>query len=796
MAEEQEVNLNSTSGEEGEATQTQAPQGFIQSLINAMKKDKMILIALILGALSLVMFILVFVVFFLTYFGEKPAEDLESLELHKPPVVIEPAPPVYQLSKKGGVDDTELGDMIKKANLFYEQGDKAEALNLFEHISIFSQSLASYNLGVIKLKEEQYDKAIASFDNAINAGEDVAVSALNAAYAAHKLNRLDLMDYYLGISYSHLHQISHQPLYSYLYSLIDVYRGFYFEGFSSLLNPNSQSYDEQNNKLASRLFVMFDDDFNALQSLKKSYDKRDNLAIALLHSRLGEYRQARQYLYAYLGSYPDDFNALMALQLVEIKLGNFKESASVITRVAQKNESALNTYPIRIKLKESLFDINVAQENFWNRRFEHENILSYKILYYYAPMRIFDAKGALENIQDSSLSAKVRNVQIAKSALSEGGSLSKVNQQIIFALREFGGNNLRKAKEIMREALAMYPNHSILHYNIALIYAQMGDYDNAYQHFLRAYHLDSNDVLSGLFAVIAGRLTYRNTDRIVNSISADFEDIAFESPVHKEFLLCLLRYLNNVPIESFDFIEQSKQQNPMFYALQSIYALMQDNQELAKKSFGKLKEIFPNDAVSNIMVELTRFYKQDLKEVALELNEMYKKNAIDMNSVYFGPNLARELYIYTAFVTGALQTIEPEIEAKFLSQESDASGILQVLGLLNIYTHEYEKALVYYNTLIDEYKEDDSATKFLGAVAALGAGRHENAIALLQIAKIESDSNLESRFALGLLYQEAKNFKAASDHYNKISAHNFVSEYFDFEIDSSEMLNAYQQQSN
>lgn len=797
MAETQEVDLNSKGGEEATQEQnTQASQGFIQSLINAMKKDKMILIALILGALSLVMFIVVFVVFFLTYFGEKPTEDIESLELQKPPVVIEPTPPVYQLSKKGGVDDTELGDMIKKANLFYEQGDKTEALNLFEHISIFSQSLASYNLGVIKLKEGQYDKAIASFDNAINAGEDVAVSALNAAYAAHKLNRLDLMDYYLGISYSHLHQISHQPLYSYLYSLIDIYRGFYFEGFSSLLNPNSQSYDEQNSKLASRLFVVFDDDFNALQSLKKSYDKRDNLAIALLHSRLGEYKQARQYLYEYLGSYPDDFDALMALQLVEIKLGNFRESAMVINRAIQKNENALNTYPIRIKLKESLFDINVAQENFWNRRFEHENILSYKILYYYAPMRVFDAKGALENIQDSSLSAKVRNVQIAKSSLSEGGSLSKVNQQIIFALREFGDNNLRKAKEIMNQALTMYPNHSILHYNIALIHAQMGDYDNAYQHFLRAYHLDSNDVLSGLFAVIAGKLTYRNTDRIVNSISADFEDIAFEDSTHKEFLLCFLRYLNNVPIDSFAFIEQSRQKKPIFYALQSVYALMQDNQELARESFGKLKELFPNDAVSNIMAELTKFYKQDLKEVALELNEIYKKGDIDMNSVYFGPNLARELYIYTAFVTGALQSIEPEIEAKFLSQESDSSGILQVLGLLNIYTHEYEKALVYYNTLIDEYKEDDSATKFLGAVAALGAGRHENAIALLQIAKIESDSNLESRFALGLLYQEAKNFKAAGDHYNKIATQNFVSEYFDFEIDSSEMLNAYQLQSN
>ena len=755
--------------------------------LNALKGNKKALIALIGGGVSALVLIISLVVF---AFSSSEEEDMPPPPPPKP-AKISQAPQVEQLSKKGSIDESELGQMIKKANILYEQGDKLEALDLFEHIAIFSQSLAGYNLGVIKLKEKEYAQALQSFDLAIESGEDVAVSAINAAYAAHKLGKQNLVDYYVGISSSHLFESSKAPFYSFLYSLVDVYKGFYFESLSSLLNPNSKAYQAYNNRLAARVFTLFNDDYNALAALKKTPAKKDNLAIAQLHARVGEYKQARQYMYEYLNAFAKDPHALMSLQLIELKLGNFKESVSILNRMMRQDEKNpdLSLYPIRVKLKDELFDIHKAQENFWNRKFEHEQILGYKIVYYYAPFRVFDAKQGLGVIQEGGIHLKIDNIEFAKSALGEGSGIAKVNQNIALALREVNQNNIRKARDYMLKALRIYPNHAILHYNIGVLYAQVGDYDSAYTHFLRAYHLDSSDVLSGLFAVVAGRMTYRNVDRILSTISADFADISFESSEQKAFLLCFLRYLNNVPIEDFAWIGNAKK--PIYHALKSAYGIAKRDPQMSMESFQKIQELYPKDVVANVMYELARFFRRDLKEVALELNELYYKRDLDMSSIYFGASLARELYIYTSFITGTLLSIEPELEKKLLSTNDNNAGILQVLGLLNIYSGHFEKAFVYYNTLIDDLKEDDPQTRFLGAVAALGAGRHENAVALLQISKIESATNLEAKFALGLLYQEAKNFKAARDHYEQVSSSDFVSEYFDFDIDTSPMLREY-----
>ena len=125
---------------------------------------------------------------------------------------------------------TELGNMIRKANILYTQGDKMEALDLFNNIAAYSQSLAAYNLGVIKINEGDSKKAISSFDSAIYSGEDISVSAFNAAYSAYMLGDMNLgLQYYLGISSSYLHHVTaNQPLYSYLYGLLQDHKGFYF----------------------------------------------------------------------------------------------------------------------------------------------------------------------------------------------------------------------------------------------------------------------------------------------------------------------------------------------------------------------------------------------------------------------------------------------------------------------------------------------------------------------------------------------------------------------------------------
>lgn len=115
-------------------------------------------------------------------------------------------------------------------------------------------------------------------------------------------------------------------------------------------------------------------------------------------------------------------------------------------------------------------------------------------------------------------------------------------------------------------------------------------------------------------------------------------------------------------------------------------------------------------------------------------------------------------------------------------ETADAPAIMQTLCYINIYTHNFEEAYTMYNQLIDEYKQNDTRTVFLAAVAAIGAHHPENAVALLELSKLIDPSNMESRYALGILYQEVKNIDGAVTQYIKIGDSGFQSKYFSFDI--------------
>lgn len=779
--------------EEGKLQKILSPlKARLNALFAALKENKILMI----GAIAIAVLVLVFLVLImvLIFSGGKEEQTAQTTPISRK--IIQPSP-ILSGSKRLEVDDTELGNMIRKANILYAQGDKMEALDLFDNIAAYSQSLAAYNLGVIKLNEGEYSKAISSFDNAIHAGEDISVSAFNAAYSAYMLGDMNLYEYYLGISSSYLYHTANQPLYSYLYGLLQYYKGFYFESLSPFLNPSSLDYVKESKKMASEAFLIFGDEYNALAQLKQIGDKDDNLAIGLLHARLGEYTQAKQYIYEYLGSNVGDPQALMALQLIETKSGNFKESALILERLnaAEETQKVFDEYPIKAKLRDDLFDVNLAQENFWNRRFEHNKILGYKILFYYAPFLVFDAKNALAIIDDGNLNAHASNIETAKNTLQEGQRVSQVNRSIAQNLRYLINNqDIRETIKSMERSLKDYPNHSILHYDLGLLYAQMNDFDNGYLHFVRAYHLDNNNTMAGIFALMCAELTYRDTSRLSNTISTDLAEMSFSSKLEHDFLLSLFRYTSDSPSDSLDWFDTLHKQplherKPIYYALRAVYGIYMANGAQIANAFEAMKSFYPKDAVTHTMFELGKRFGSNLKDFALQMNIIYKEKNLDMRSIYYGPSLARELYVYVGFVTGSLRSIQEELEAKLVVETQTSNGILQALALSNIYSNDFEKAFAIYNSLLDDLGEGDSQTRFLAAIAAMGANRHENAVALLQLAKIESATNFEAKYALGLLYQEGKNMKAAIQHYDKISHTGFESEFFDFEIDTSELLN-------
>lgn len=682
----------------------------------------------------------------------------------------------------------ELSEMIQKANILYNNGRVEDALEIFDKLALYSQSLANYNLGVIKISEGQYKQAEEIFQKAINGGDDVAISALNAAYVAYKQNNLKDFGHYLNLANSQLYNSANTPFYSYLYGVVSYYKKNYFESLSPLLNPNSSDYQKQNDRLASKVFLMFNDDYNALEHLKKSATEEDYLALGMLYARNGDYNQAKNSINEFLRTHPNNPEATNALELVELKLRNYDESAKLL-EMFSKEKAPKMPFKIITGLNEDLFDINIAQQNFWNRKFEHRQSLQYKILFYYAPYKVFDSKEVFQILSEGDFELGAGRIDESQDSYMRSQTISKINRDIANGLKEVYVGDLRKALKIFLENVKTYSQHSVLYYDIGLIYAQLGDFEKAYSYFSRAYHLNNKDILAGIFAMMSGQLVYQDTSRIASSIGLDFLNATFRSDRERMFMTELFEYARGGAPTLINVEGEVQNDKSLYYAYSSIGAMANADREKIVFYFNKLREMQPQDLATNILYEVAKNFGKNLKEVSLQFSKTFRKGSFsNLHALYYGGALVRELYIYLAFVTGNLPYVIDQLQEKLISEEASPNGTMQALGLAYIYNKNFEKAFATYNSLIDGLKEDDVRTKFLGAVSAIGAGHYNNAVVLLQISKLDSIASLESRYALGLLYQQTGNIKSAMNLFNGIAKRGFVSEFFDFKIDTSELL--------
>lgn len=771
--------------------QKQKFSGFITkvtNLINIIKNNAILqkilgnkkLFYLILGFIIGIIILIVIAV--LTFNKESPLSEIYTPK------------PKNNIIKNDGTNfqfsSGELQNWIEKASILYNSGQITEALDIYSNIAIFSQSFSSFNLGVAKLKEGEYKDSIQAFINTINSGENVAAAAINAALASYMINDLKSYDYFVGLARGKLSDWYDKPLYSYLYSLINFYSQNYFNALSSLKHPSSNFYKDENAILASKIYLSFNDNYNALKSLLDISSGDYRFSAGLLYARMGEYDLAFEQIDTYIRD-----NAInnpkekIALGLVEIKRSNFAQVSNIYEDLLKSHsqESLQNIYPIKVKLADSLFDVNLVQKNFWNLSQRQNILINYRVLFYFAPFRVFDIENTLSLLREGGLELRMDNIEKASSALLRGEMLSRINTNIAQSIREILKYNINNALEIMKQASLVYPNHQVLQYNLGLIYAQLNDFENAKKHFIKAYHLDENDVLSGIFAFMCHQLTYSDGNRIFNDITYSFDNINFDDVDKMMFLRSLFGFVNGNISDDMTWFDNAKK-TPMMYALNALYSISSQNREIISNSFKDLEVATNSDMVAVMLHHISNYYNQNIKEFSLNLFNFFKNDLKNLDLVYTGPSLAREIYAFMAFLVGANSYVDTLLTNKLLNTQGDISGILQALALNAIYLGDFEKSFVYYNSLIDDYKITTSENYFLAGVAAIGAGHYDNAVALIQLSRLESSSNFESRYALGLLHQAMGNFKLASLQFAQIGDTGFQSRFFDFEIDTSNLL--------
>ncbi len=685
---------------------------------------------------------------------------------------------------------TKIEAMIAKANYLYSTGSKDEALTIYDEIAHYSEAVSAYNLGVAQLKDEQYKTALDSFKRAIKNNEKRCVSAINAAVCSLHVEDKESFKYYIDLAYAYLPAERKSPLYSYYYSLINYYNQNYLAALSALKNPTTKEYKQTQNILSAKINALFDNDYDAVESLEnnivKHDDDPDDFSLGLLYARIGDLSLAKEYFKGAITKNIEPVKAQLALGLISLKAGQVIEGAKEIDNVTDMfGEEVYKHYPIKVKLRDSLFDVTKAQKRYRRIVVDSRRVKYHKI-FYFSPYKVFNANKTISYIRKGNANIYIDNVDSAKQYLNKSGSTANVNIGIVRAIKEALNFKVRKANLILQDLVKIQPKHSILHYNLGLTYAQIGEMQKAYKHFIRSYNLNSKNYLSGIYAVMTSQIINKQSSKLLEIIktSVSLEKESEETDLYKT----LLFITQDNYMATTEWLNNNYKRKPLYLALDIIIALEQENLQRAKKSSSTLAILLPNEILPHLMYIDANFGELATKKYASKVMNYLKVQKFHFNDLYFGPYITRYLYVQQNLITGRLYFLRQQLKDVLESSTKEPHDITATLALASLYDKASEEAYSLYNNLIDNLKVRDPLTLLLGAVASTAAGHHENAIALLELAKMKNKNSLESRYALGLLYLEMKNNKGAVVQLSRINKNNFSSEYFNFDIDLDKLL--------
>ena len=737
------------------------------------KKKKIILF----GGIAIITVLLIVVTVLLLLFKksqEKEAVDFSMLDQK------------LETKKKPVIEPTKLENMIAKANYLYTNGSKEKALTLYEDIAQYSKAVSEYNLGVAQLKGGQYKSALKTFQSAINNNEKRCVSAINAAVCALHLGKKESFKYYIDLAYAYLPYEINSPLYSYYYTLVNYYDQNYFAALNSLKHSSSNAYPEVQNHLSAKINALYDNNYDAIDSLEKISDPTDTFSLGLLYARIGDFNLAINHFEDAITKGIHPLRSELALGLINLKAGHISAAAKAITDATQKNpHDVYKYYPVRVKLKESLFDAQKAQKLYRDKIVKSQN-LAFEKIFYFSPYKIFNANQTISYIRKGNANIYIDNVQSAQKYLKRSSSSSDVNAGLSRAIKKALSMKIREANQELQKLAKLQPKHSILQYNLALTYAQLGDIAKANKHFLRSYHLNAKNYLSGIYAVMTGKMLNKDTKKL-KSILAD--SIAQENESEETTLYTTLLHISvNDYLSANEWLENKYKSRPLYLTLSTLIGMRLHHYEEAQRASEKLALQFPHDILPHLMYIDTHFYREKPAKYVEKINRYLKKQRFSFSDLYYGPYVTRFLYVQTKLITGQLYFLRKQLETKLDTTAEQTQGIESALALASLYDKQFEESYVLYNHLIDELKVKDTHTLYLGAVASTAANHHANAIALLELSIMKNKHFDASRYALALLYLEAKNNEGATIQMNKINSQNFESHYFDFGIDLDKLL--------
>lgn len=677
-------------------------------------------------------------------------------------------------------DMSRVDGMIQKANALYLKGEIEQALKVYEQVAVFNESLSNYNLGVLHMNEGNFTEALKSFQEAIKKGENQSVAAINAAVSALKLKDKEKFKYYINLAEVYLSREGKSKLYDYYLSLINYYKGYYPEALQMLQKTDVDPYTDTAKYLSAKIYAKMDLDSKAVQELSSQENFESSLSLGLLYARMGQYEKAKGALNTAMKIDRDFNRSLAAISLVDLKMGNYRDMLARLNNAYSLDidkYEILSKYKIKVGLNKDLFNINIAQKNF-SKDLLKNGKNQFDLLFYFAPYQVFDSKQASLYIKKGNIADFIDDSGDAGGYLTTSKAISSTNVRIAKVINYAFDRQLKLANKEFQSLLKDYPEHSILHYNLALSHAQLGNYELAYKHFLSSYHLNPRNYLAGAFAIFCAKIIDVDVTRFYNEITESI----MADPEFKEGLQRMMVFLAGESyVSMLPYLEEEKQDTPLSLMLEAVVAKVNglDNQVGVKIS--KLRALLPDDIIANILYFNTLNEDLDIKEYSQNAQSYFRNSEFDYKSLFYGPDIVREYYVSLMQIAGLLNLKREKVKHLINTSDLEDEDAMQTLAYMDIFAGQFQEAYTLYDLLTDDYEIEDSKTFFLAAVAATGANNPNSAMIFLELSKLSDQNNKESKAALGLFYQQLEDYGPALKHYESLP-NNFKSEFFTFDI--------------
>lgn len=584
---------------------------------------------------------------------------------------------------------------FNKAVLLLEKGDYKKAIEMFKLTSEVLKIPSFLNIGIAYYKLEQIENALLYLNNIYEYKQAIfedTYSYISAAY--------------------YLYQIKNDKIY--LESIVDITRRY-------------KNLTEHSKRLVVDTYILLQNYENAL-SVLKTMEFQDDLKTAILYIKLNDYINAEKHLVQAKEkslniNRTDEILWLMVFRdLKSNQLEKLKEHLDEI----EKRRDAFKVhmkYPLEIFFNKNKFS---TKEYFsFITKFSKERKIDY--IYYFAPFIFSDTQEIVYDMSKGFIFKDKQNVESLEEMVA-------YNSKFIEIIKDDPIARVKKLKDYITK-----DSNSYVYYNLALCYAQIFDYHNAYKYFSKAYKLNPGNKLYAVMTLIsANRIDLKLSDYeyIENNIRS-------KNGLYKYFGQELYKIMFNPEFTvAFDPLTYN---STIFYKALDYLKKMQTDEVLDYHPL--VTEHYKDPLVYLLNLTLRKENENDFK---------YFSRLQDETPLRINNNFLEGPSIITTFYFDLLKAIGLFNRADFSQNGVQSPSYLRTKALVDLHYDKSEESLKILSDLQKNYKLEDKYTMFLIVAAYLNEGKYNEASLQISLIKaILNDSDAD--FLTGVqLIQELK----------------------------------------